>query len=57
MKMITWLEHLSYKHRLGQLWWFSLVKRRLKGDLTERSFQNLKGAYKEKQSNFYTGRE
>lgn len=57
MKMITRLEHLSYKHRLGQLWWFSLVKRRLKGDLTERSFQNLKGAYKEKQSNFYTGRE
>jgi len=42
-KMIRWLEHLSCEGRLRELGLFSLVKRKVQGDLFA-AFQCLKGA-------------
>ncbi|KAK4826983.1 hypothetical protein QYF61_013083 [Mycteria americana] len=49
-KMIRGLEHLSYEDRLREF--FSLRKRRLRGDLT--TFQYLKGAYKKAGEGLFT---
>ncbi|KFP93802.1 hypothetical protein N329_08994, partial [Haliaeetus albicilla] len=52
-KMIRGLEHLSHEDRLRQLGLFSLVKRRLWGDLIV-AFQYPKGAYKKGREGLFT---
>ena len=47
------MEHLSYEERLRELVWFSLEKRRLRGDLIV-AFQDLKGAYKKAGEGLFT---
>ncbi|PKU45860.1 hypothetical protein llap_3861 [Limosa lapponica baueri] len=45
MKMIRWLEQLSYEERLREFGLFILEKRKLLGDFIE-AFQYLKESYK-----------
>ncbi|KAK4831293.1 hypothetical protein QYF61_016763 [Mycteria americana] len=53
MEMIRGLEHLSSEDRLRELGLFSLVKRRLQGDLIA-AFQYLKEAYKKAGEGLFT---
>ena len=50
--MIRGLEHLPYKDRLRELGLLSLEKRRLRGGLSA-AFQDLKGAYKQEESQLF----
>lgn len=47
MKVMKGLEHLSYKERLGLLGTFSLVKRKLRGNLIN-MHKNLMGGSEDK---------
>ena len=51
--MVRGLEHLSYEERLRELDFFSLEKKRLRGDLIV-AFQYLKGAYKQEGEQLFT---
>jgi len=51
--MIRGLEHLCYEERLREMDFFSLEKRKLRGDLIE-AFQYLKGAYRKNGENLFS---
>ena len=52
-EMLRGLHHLPCEDRLRELGLFSLEERRLWGDLIA-AFQDLKGAYKQRGSQFFT---
>jgi len=51
--MMRGLEHLSYEERLRKLGFFSLKKRRLRGDLRN-AFKHLKGGCQQDGSRFFS---